>query len=392
MASESLHGRLLDVCAFEQAPPATFADTYGERGKRFFDANAAVFEPFAAHFAVPDDVPTELTPELLWTAKELAVPTAADLARRVEALDVMGIERQLVFPAALLIALPQAVGGTIVSGPSTSEQLAASREFLDAHNEWAGELTSKSGGRLVVAGALAASDATSEELVVQAERILSLGVKALLIPSRKPPAGVGPADLALDPFYALLAEANVPLLLRGGLTAGFRSSEAWSATDASVWEGGTTAKARFTDFVTATHHAEENFLNAMVYGGVFERHPTLRLGIFKVGASWVGPLAERMDRGLPPFISPDHLPLKPSEYLARNVRVTPFADMGDSFEPAGEWLQRHPVLRDMLCYSSDFPLIEGGQWSARKWHDRIAPLGEDVVRKFFVDNARLILP
>src|SRR6516165_7362845 len=88
---DSLHGHVLDVCSFEQAPPATFADTYGERGKRFFEANAEVFGAFASAFVTPDDVPTELTPEVVWTAKGLAAPTAADLERRVEVLDVMGI-------------------------------------------------------------------------------------------------------------------------------------------------------------------------------------------------------------------------------------------------------------------------------------------------------------
>jgi predicted TIM-barrel fold metal-dependent hydrolase len=388
---DSLHGHVLDVCSFEQAPPATFADTYGERGKRFFEANAEVFGAFASAFVTPDDVPTELTPEVVWTAKGLAAPTAADLERRVEVLDVMGIRRQLVFPGALLIALPQAVGGTIVSGSSTAEQLRASREFIDAHNEWAGELTRRHGDRLLIAGALVAHDVDPDQLVKQAEQVLSLGVKALLIPSRKPPAGVGPGDPALDPFYALLAQADVPLLLRGGLTAGFRASEVWGAADTSVWGNGTSV-ARYTDYVTTVHHAEENFVNAMVYGGVFERHPTLRLGIFKVGAAWVGPLAERMDRGLPPFIVPNHLPMKPSEYLARNVRVSPFADAADSFEPVQEWLERYPALHDVYCYSSDFPLIEGGQWSLKRWHERIAPLGDDVVRKFFIDNASLILP
>jgi predicted TIM-barrel fold metal-dependent hydrolase len=391
VALESLHGHVLDVCSFEQAPPASFAETYGERGGRFFEANADLFGAFEAAYTVPEDAPTELTSDVVWATKGLAAPSAADLDRRPAVLDVMGIKRQLVFPGALLIALPQAVGGTIVSGPSTAEQVSASRDFIDAHNEWAGELTRKHAERLTIAGGLASNDIAPDELVRQAEQALSAGVKALLIPSRKPPAGVGPGDTALDPFYSLLAQANVPLLLRGGLTAGFRASEAWGAADASVWGRGSSI-ARYTDFVTTAHQAEEDFLNAMVYGGVFERHPALRLGIFKVGASWIGPLAERMDRGMPPFIVPDHLPMKPSEYLARNVRVSPFADASDVFEPVEVWLERYPMIQDVFCYSSDFPLNEGGQWSMKKFYERVAPLGEGIVQKFFCDNAQLILP
>ena len=33
----------------------------------------------------------------------------------------------------------------------------------------------------------------------------------------------------------------------------------------------------------------------MVIGGVFERHPRLRMGIIECGATWLGPLVERIE-------------------------------------------------------------------------------------------------
>jgi len=121
----------------------------------------------------------------------------------------------------------------------------------------------------------------------------------------------------------------------------------------------------------------------------------LRFGLFKLGASWIGPLAERMDRGQPPFAYPDHLPMKPSEYLARNVRVTPLADAGDKgdrYEPVEVYFQRYPAIMNCYCYGSDFPLTEGGQWSLRRFYERVAPLGDDIVEKFFCENGKLVLP
>ena len=43
------------------------------------------------------------------------------------------------------------------------------------------------------------------------------------------------------------------------------------------------------------HFAPENYVAAMVLGGVFERHPHLRFGVIELSASWIGPLAERLD-------------------------------------------------------------------------------------------------
>lgn len=389
---DSLHGRVLDVCSFEQTPFAWHGKVYGERGQRFRDANMDLVRPFEGVYGEPDGTDTELTPQLIWETKGVNAPSAADLNRRPEVLDVMGIQRQMVFPAILLLALPQAFGKATFCPSPTSEQILTSRELLDAYNEWAAELTNRYADRLRVSGALVTHEVSPEEMVQKAEHLIELGVKAILIPTKVPPAGLSPADPALDPFYALLAGHNVPLILRGTpLTTGFRASAVWGATPASVWEGGRSV-GRLADFVTDVHQAEEHFLTSMVYGGVFERNPTLRLGVFKVGASWIGPLAERMDRGLPPFVYNDHLPMKPSEYLARNVRVSPFADSEDDFEPVEVWLERYPHIQDVYCYSSDYPLVEGGQWSMKKYYDRLAPLGDEIVNKFFCTNARLILP
>jgi hypothetical protein len=59
---------------------------------------------------------------------------------------------------------------------------------------------------------------------------------------------------------------------------------------------------------------------------VFERHPTLRFGAIELGSHWLGPLADNLDMWIERVFArrtKDILSLKPSEYLARNVRVTP---------------------------------------------------------------------
>jgi predicted TIM-barrel fold metal-dependent hydrolase len=81
------------------------------------------------------------------------------------------------------------------------------------------------------------------------------------------------------------------------------------------------------------------------------------------------------------------LPMKPSEYVVRNVRVSPF-----SFEPVDHYLCTDPFLADVLCYSSDYPHVEGGKNSLAIMHAKVDPLGEEVATKFFRNNAEWILP
>ncbi len=136
------------------------------------------------------------------------------------------------------------------------------------------------------------------------------------------------------------------------------------------------------------HLANEAFLGAMILGGVLERHPRLRVGVIECGAHWVGPLAEKLDLWATQFRGRlDGLSMRPSEYLARNVRVTPFF-----FEPIDHYVSRHPDLVDVYCFGSDFPHVEGGKESLKGYYDRLAPLGRDVVEKFFVTNGELLLP
>jgi predicted TIM-barrel fold metal-dependent hydrolase len=135
----------------------------------------------------------------------------------------------------------------------------------------------------------------------------------------------------------------------------------------------------------------QNFLTTMVVGGVFERHPELRFGVIETGGYWIGPTCEQMDMWYEHSASfgtekSFRLPRRPSDYVRRNVRVSCF-----DFEPVDTYIRRYG-LEDVLCFATDYPHIEGGTNPAGKWLARLAPLGSDTVRKFFVTNGRWLLP
>ena len=79
--------------------------------------------------------------------------------------------------------------------------------------------------------------------------------------------------------------------------------------------------------------------------------------------------------------------MRPSEYLNRQVRVTPYV-----YEPVEKYVERWPEVQDTFCYTTDYPHMEGNKWSMQRFYDRLAPLGDEFLEKYFVTNGELLLP
>jgi predicted TIM-barrel fold metal-dependent hydrolase len=187
----------------------------------------------------------------------------------------------------------------------------------------------------------------------------------------------------------LLAESNTVATLHGGGEGQFLRTNEWR--NASAFEGyRTTSEFEFDPWSMSIYHLpSQNFVTTMIFGGVFERHPKLRFGVIEVGAHWVGPTMENIDLLYDKFRTPSapRLPRKPSEYMRSNVRVSPLI-----YEDIDIWIERHPGLKDVLCFSTDYPHPEGGRAAPKRFYDKVARLGESVVEKFFVTNGSLLLP
>src|SRR3546814_16117837 len=77
--------------------------------------------------------------------------------------------------------------------------------------------------------------------------------------------------------------------------------------------------------------------------------------------------------------------MRPSEYLRRNVRVTPFwhEDLTIMVDRFG--------LKEVYTYSTDSPHLEGSKdpiGTFRKWIDRMDPA---YAEDFYINNAKLLL-
>lgn len=389
--------RSIDVDTHEMIPHHMWGQYFGEdiAAKLTAIGNSKVLIARGENSNVRPDVAAdmrEVTYETAHILKGCGAPGAIDMRRRVEVMDAQGVQRAFVFPGlglvGMLMASTPEMAAALVGidfDPDETRQLG--HAIINAANDWAVRSAEGVDSRLHTV-ALVTTE-TIDGMIEQARSLIDRGIKGLWIPSGMPPAATSPADSALDPFWRLLADANVPALLHLGTDAMFADPR-WSSNVGAFVPFGDGHEFSPSPYAGATMHtAAEYFLTTMVLGGVFERVPHLRFGAIELGAQWLGPLAERLDiwADVFPKALKDVLAMKPSQYMARNVRVGPFF-----FEPIDRFFEQYPELESCYCFSTDYPHVEGGRDAKRIFAERLERLGPDIMKKFFVTNGEWLLP
>jgi predicted TIM-barrel fold metal-dependent hydrolase len=342
-----------------------------------------------------DDQPIDAAK--IWKTKGCASPGAADVRRRIDVMDIMGVKRQLMYPGAgiyanFLVYLDPSYGFASDITAKRPDLKAYGYEAVKAYNKW-GIKVAKWTDR--VRPVLPVVGETFKELMDNTEQLVTNGIRAVWMMAGKPPGGVSPADPEFDAYWDMLEKHKVTLCFHGGLESKIFGTDVW--WDVPAFKGYKVfGEFRLDPWSMAhTHTPIRNFLLTMVLGGVFERHPTLRVSITEAGADWLGHLCDHLDL----WHSQDlggvvvagervtfRLSAKPSYYIKRNVRATPF-----DFEPVDKYIRQYD-LGDVLCFASDYPHVEGGFDPATRNYDRVKPFGDEMVEKFFVGNAEWILP
>lgn len=361
----AIHGRINDLDSHLQVPISRWAEVFGEATARFGERFAGV--PLFDAIDEP-----ELSVQSVWTTKGTAAPGASTPEGRLAAMDVMGIERQLIFPQVVL-AMP-----AWSDHPNAAMVL---REYNDAVLRW----TAAGRGRLRPTALLNLT--TVDGAITEAERIAAGGARAVFIQDGIAPGGRSPAAPEIDPLWALLAEAELPVTLHIGGQDGFFASNAWP--DAEMLRPGSfsTGEPVGPHMLGTMHLAAQNYLTAMLYGGVFDRHPGLRVGVIELGAMWVGPFVDLLeDRLQMSRRLRDGLQRRPAEVFVDQIRVTPFF-----WERTARQIERYGMPA-VYAFSTDFPHPEGGTDPIGRMAADIEPLGADAVEAFFVRNAELLLP
>jgi predicted TIM-barrel fold metal-dependent hydrolase len=94
----------------------------------------------------------------------------------------------------------------------------------------------------------------------------------------------------------------------------------------------------------------------MIFGGVFDRHPALKVVVTENGVQWLPSLVRDMEsffdtHGGAPVRS--YLSMRPSEYVDRHVFL------GGSLMNRGEAEMREEIGVDRLMWGADYPHLEG---------------------------------
>jgi uncharacterized protein len=301
---------------------------------------------------------------------ERAHVAAWDVDTRLEVLDDMGIQYQVLYPNAL------GLGGQTLA---EVKDLTLRRLCVEIFNDSRAEIQERTKNRLLPMPILPAWDV--QECVREAERIGELGLRGINMTSD--PQDLGAPDLASrawDPLWEVCADLELPVHFHIGasLTAmNFFGQYFWESQD---------------EFVKPAIGGAMLFIgNARVvintiFSGLFDRFPKLKMVSVESGIGWVPFILETMDWELPENapVQAAELGHFPSEYFKSNW----FATMW--FETGRGHLQQlvDKVGEDNILFETDFPhtacLFENIETTIASG---LAGAPEEVRRKFLWENA-----
>ncbi len=294
---------------------------------------------------------------------EAARPSGWDPVERIKDQEVDGIDAEVLYPT---------LGMTIFSMPDAQLQ----RACFTAYNDWLAEFCSHDPRRLYGVGLISLEDL--DLAVADVERIAKQGMKGAMIWG-SPPEDRPYSDRAYDPFWQAAAEHQLPVSLH--IITG-RGRQAERLGDAmKKWGGGLQRNPGVT-YITVIHEIQES-LATLVFGGVLERFPELRIVSAENDIGWLPHIMYRMDHAYEKYgaMLPEKLPLRPSEYVRRQVWAT--------FQDDAVGAATYDLFgADNYMWASDFPHSDSTFPESHAWIDKnFAGVPDAVRRKMVYSNA-----
>jgi len=235
-------------------------------------------------------------------------------------------------------------------------------DFLGAvfrvYNDWLAEFCSYDARRLKGVAMLLPSDDVAAA-VAELERCVGEGFVGGLIPMLSAPDRTYD-DPAYDRLWDAAQGLGVPLMMH---TGGIRRV---AAVENMLNQNAVASRPLYMDA-----NAREN-LTALIYGGVFQRFPQLKIGIMEMGTGWVPFFMRMLDRGY--LVRRDGGPrprefgdgVAPSDFIRNNVFFGyQDEDLGVEF--------REYIGVDNLVYANDYP-----------HSDCVWPRSREVLERIFV--------
>jgi len=328
----------------------------------------AIFARVAASHASPEHRASEAAE--IMNRKNFAASGSFVAADRPRALDLLGVASQLVF-------------NTFHNRRLHDWEHAPDLDFAygvaRAHNRAMIEFCSVDSRLLPTCYVPLADFGRARQM---ASESITMGAAALLIASGCPRRH-SPSHIALDPVWALAQEAGIPIVFHVGGTG--------DLIDPSYFQNGLPIPPDF-------HGGEENFrsvdymgipgppmqtLATMIFDGVLERFPKLRIGVIEQGAIWLPSWIRQMESALEAFGRHEErlrkLSLRPTQYVERQIRVTPYPT-----EDVG-WITTQ-IGPNICMFSTDYPHVEGGRRPFERFERSLGDAAEPIRDRFYARN------
>jgi len=280
---------------------------------------------------------------------DLDSPTAYrnwDSKRRLDELQDDGVVGEVLFPNTIPPFYPS---GNLTAYPPKAGEHELRWEGLKAHNRWLADFCNDTPGRRagLVQILLHDVEAAVEEIKWGKEAGLFGGV---LMPGIPPDSGLEPFIAPIyEPIWQICADLEMPInhhAANAGPSYGPYAATGWMF---------------FVEAGFFSHRA----LWMLIFAGVFERYPNLKLVLTEGGADWVPGVLEVLDHQYDKMLDTNKnesvigglaiksMSMKPSEYYERNVWI------GSSFTTPRESAMRDEVGVDRIMWGSDYPHREG---------------------------------
>jgi uncharacterized protein len=237
------------------------------------------------------------------------------------------------------------------------------RACFEGYNRWIAEYCAVAPQRLLGAGQTAMR--TPAEGIADIEAIKALGLRGVMMPGHP---GVEDYD---SPVYDEFWDAAIAL----GLPLSFHIL---TTRDSAPTRG-----PRMNAFLSVIRGCQD-IMGTLVLGGVFERHPRLKIVCVEADAGWVPHYMYRMDHAYKRhrnWLPAGRLSKLPSEYFAEHIYVT-FQDDWVAFKTANLMNWRR------LMWANDFPHSDSTwPWSQAMLAEHGTDLTEEQRRAILCDNA-----
>lgn len=280
-------------------------------------------------------------------------------AERLAYMDAQGIDKQFVLP-------------TFAFNPIAHVRRTAPEQLpklLHAYNDWACGVLEPHNDRLIAVPVVDLRTMTRDEVTTELTACRQRGPRSFLFwPS--PVEGKSLAHPDYEWFWACAADL--------GLLPQVHVGAGRPQIDLGWLENGRDHPSRLLAYFGQLNQIPELVLTELLAAGIFERHPNLRLIVAELGIDWLPAFMARADR-LAKMGGPEHpwpLPLLPSEYLRRQVRVSPLRH-----DPAADVIER--VGDGIVVFSSDYPHPEGGADAVATFKRRLDAIEPATVENFF---------